>query len=166
MSSKVSEKYDSKVFEDRIYKKWLDNGVFNPNDSFKHKFSMVAPPPNVTGILHMGHALNFTLQDILIRYKRMKGNNTLWLFGTDHAGIATQSVFEKQLKEIGKNKDDFTREEFIDEIFKLKDKHREIIVSQIEKLGASYDHSRERFTLMMSFVGLLIKHLLICTIRG
>ncbi|QMU99486.1 valine--tRNA ligase [Borrelia sp. A-FGy1] len=147
MNNKVSEKYDSKVFEDRIYKKWLDNNVFSPNDRLKHKFSMVAPPPNVTGILHMGHALNFTLQDILVRYMRMKGKSTLWLFGTDHAGIATQSVFEKQLKELGKNKDDFTREEFIDEIFKFKNKHREIIVSQIKKLGASYDHSRERFTL-------------------
>ncbi|UER67885.1 valine--tRNA ligase [Borrelia sp. BU AG58] len=147
MNSNVSKKYDFNIFEDEIYKKWIENGVFKPNCSFKPKFSMVAPPPNVTGILHMGHALNFALQDILIRYKRMKGNDTLWLFGTDHAGIATQSVFEKQLKDLGKNKDNFTREEFVDEIFKLKDKHREIIISQIRKLGASYDHSRERFTL-------------------
>ncbi|WKC58275.1 valine--tRNA ligase [Borrelia sp. P9F1] len=147
MSSNFSKKYDFNIFEDRVYKKWLENGIFKPNGGLSPKFSMVAPPPNVTGVLHMGHALNFTLQDILIRYKRMKGNDTLWLFGTDHAGIATQSVFEKQLKDLGKNKNDFTRKEFIDEIFKLKDKHRQIIVSQIERLGASYDHSRERFTL-------------------
>lgn len=147
MSDNLSKNYNPKVFEDRIYKRWLDNGVFIPNYGIEPKFSIVAPPPNVTGILHMGHALNFTLQDILVRYKRMQGADTLWLFGTDHAGIATQAIFEKQLKELGKSKDDFSREEFIKEIFKLKDKHREIIVNQIERLGASYDHSRERFTL-------------------
>ncbi|AWG43090.1 valine--tRNA ligase [Candidatus Borreliella tachyglossi] len=148
MSSELSKNYDPKSFEDKIYRKWLNNGVFRSGNSFElKKFSMIAPPPNVTGILHMGHALNFTLQDILVRYKRMKGNDTLWLFGTDHAGIATQTVFERQLKEIGKSKDDFSREEFIGEIFKLTDRHREIIVNQIERLGASYDHSRERFTL-------------------
>ncbi|BCR22148.1 valine--tRNA ligase [Borrelia sp. HM] len=147
MSYEFSKNYDPKVFEDKIYKKWLDNDVFRPNSGFKSRFSMVAPPPNVTGILHMGHALNFTLQDIFVRYKRMRGVDTLWLFGTDHAGIATQSVLEKQLKECGKSRDDFSREEFVEEIFKFKEKHREIIVNQIEKLGASYDHSRERFTL-------------------
>ncbi|WP_024654989.1 valine--tRNA ligase [Borrelia hispanica] len=147
MSEELSSSYDPKVFEDKIYKRWLDNGVFSPNDKIELKFSMVAPPPNVTGILHMGHALNFTLQDILVRYKRMKGFNTLWLFGTDHAGIATQTVFEKQLRESGKSKDDFSREEFIEGILELKNKHRKIIVNQVEKLGASYDHLRERFTL-------------------
>ncbi|AHH10933.1 valine--tRNA ligase [Borrelia coriaceae] len=147
MNNELSKNYNPKVFEDKVYKKWLDNGVFSSDNRIEPKFSMVAPPPNVTGILHMGHALNFTLQDILVRYKRMKGSNTLWLFGTDHAGIATQAVFEKQLKELGKSKDDFSREEFVEKLFKLKDKHREIIVKQIEKLGASYDHSKERFTL-------------------
>ncbi|ACH94962.1 valine--tRNA ligase [Borrelia recurrentis] len=147
MSEELSSSYDPKVFEDKIYKRWLDNGVFSPDDKIELKFSMVAPPPNVTGILHMGHALNFTLQDILVRYKRMKGFNTLWLFGTDHAGIATQTVFEKQLRELGKSKDDFSREEFIEGILELKNKHRKIIVNQVEKLGASYDHLRERFTL-------------------
>ncbi|AHH04663.1 Valyl-tRNA synthetase [Borrelia miyamotoi FR64b] len=147
MSDKLSKNYDPRIFEDKIYKKWLNNGVFSANAGLEFRFSMVAPPPNVTGILHMGHALNFTLQDILVRYKRMQGADTLWLFGTDHAGIATQAVFERQLRELGKSKDDFSREEFVEEIFKLKDKHRAIIVNQIEKLGASYDHSRERFTL-------------------
>ncbi|UGQ17515.1 valine--tRNA ligase [Borrelia sp. RT1S] len=147
MSSNFSKKYDFNIFEDKVYKKWVENEIFKPNGRLNPKYSMVAPPPNVTGVLHMGHALNFILQDVLIRYKRMKGNDTLWLFGTDHAGIATQSVFERQLKDLGKNKNDFTREEFIDEIFKLKNKHRQIIVSQIERLGVSYDHSRERFTL-------------------
>ncbi|ASQ29472.1 valine--tRNA ligase [Borrelia miyamotoi] len=147
MSDKLSKNYDPKIFEDKIYKKWLNNGVFSANGGLEFRFSMVAPPPNVTGILHMGHALNFTLQDILVRYKRMQGADTLWLFGTDHAGIATQAVFERQLRELGKSKDDLSREEFVEEIFKLKDKHRAIIVNQIEKLGASYDHARERFTL-------------------
>ncbi|AJA90519.1 valyl-tRNA synthetase [Borreliella chilensis] len=141
------EKYDPKTFEDEIYSKWLEHNVFSPDNSLFGKFSMVAPPPNVTGVLHMGHALNFILQDVLVRYKRMKKNSTLWLFGTDHAGIATQAVFERHLKSIGKSKDDFEREEFVREIFKLKNKHRGVIVDQIKKLGASYDHSRERFTL-------------------
>ncbi|AHH08707.1 valine--tRNA ligase [Borrelia anserina] len=147
MSDELSKNYDPRVFEDKIYQKWLNNDVFIPNEGLGLRFSMVAPPPNVTGILHMGHALNFTLQDIFVRYQRMRGASTLWLFGTDHAGIATQAVFEKHLKKLGKSKDDFSREEFVEEIFKLKDKHREIIVNQVERLGASYDHSRERFTL-------------------
>lgn len=147
MNCRPLEKYDPKAFEDEIYTKWLKNNVFLPDNSLFEKFSMVAPPPNVTGVLHMGHALNFVLQDVLVRYKRMKRHNTLWLFGTDHAGIATQAVFERHLKKIGKSKDDFEREELVQEIFKLKDRHRGIIVNQINKLGASYDHSREKFTL-------------------
>ncbi|WP_210378171.1 class I tRNA ligase family protein, partial [Borreliella garinii] len=134
MNFRLLEKYDPKAFEDEIYNKWLKNNVFLPNNSLFEKFSMVAPPPNVTGVLHMGHALNFVLQDILVRYKRMKKHNTLWLFGTDHAGIATQAVFERNLKNIGKSKDDFEREELVKEIFKLKDKHRGVIVNQIKKL--------------------------------
>ncbi len=127
---------------------------------------MVAPPPNVTGVLHMGHALNFVLQDILVRYKRMKKHNALWLFGTDHAGIATQAVFERHLKNIGKSKNDYEREELVQEIFKLKDKHRGVIVNQIKNSGRLMITQEKGLLLMIAFARLLIRFSRIYILKG
>jgi valyl-tRNA synthetase len=139
-------------FEDRIYKYWMDNDLFSPKESEdpeknKNPFTIVIPPPNVTGVLHMGHGLNNTLQDILIRYYRMTGRPTLWLPGTDHAGIATQNIVEKQLRAKGLSRRDLGREKFLEETWKVKDKHHSIITKQLQKIGASCDWKRERFTL-------------------
>ncbi len=141
--------YDPKDFEDRIYAMWKDGGFFKPKDdgSGKDPFVIVIPPPNVTGVLHMGHGLNNSLQDVLIRYWRMKGRPTLWVPGTDHAGIATQNVVERRLKEKGLGRHDLGREKFLEETWKVKDEHHTIITKQLEKIGASCDWSRERFTM-------------------
>jgi len=141
--------YDPKDFEDRIYRMWKDGGYFKPRneDSGKDPFVIVIPPPNVTGVLHMGHGLNNSLQDVLIRYWRMKGRPTLWVPGTDHAGIATQNVVERRLKKKGLGRHDLGRDKFLEETWKVKDEHHEIISKQLEKIGASCDWSRERFTM-------------------
>jgi len=141
--------YDPKDFEDRIYAMWKDGGYFKPKDdgSGKDPFVIVIPPPNVTGVLHMGHGLNNSLQDVLIRYWRMKGRPTLWVPGTDHAGIATQNVVERRLKEKGLGRHDLGREKFLEETWKVKEEHHEIITRQLEKIGSSCDWSRERFTM-------------------
>ncbi|MBQ9625903.1 MAG: valine--tRNA ligase, partial [Treponema sp.] len=152
---------------DRIYKDWESKGCFKPasdpaspvhaeweckcadcKDGKKKPalYSVVIPPPNVTGVLHMGHGLNNTLQDIVVRYHRMKGDNTLWLTGTDHAGIATQNVVERQLKKEGKTRNDLGREAFLERTWKVKEEHHDIIVKQQRKLGNSTDWERERFT--------------------
>ncbi len=135
-------------FEDRIYQNWCDKGYFTPdvtNDA--EHFSVVIPPPNVTGQLHMGHALDETLQDILVRYKRMQGYNTLWIPGTDHAGIATQIKVEERLRvEEGLSRYDLGREKFLERVWQWKDKYENRITGQLKKLGASCDWSRQRFT--------------------
>ncbi len=143
----LKKAYDPKDFEDRIYQEWLEKGLFSPKDNDKEHYSIVMPPPNVTGILHMGHALNNALQDILVRYYRMTGVPTLWVPGTDHAGIATQSVVEKQLLKEGKTRQDLGREKFLEKTWQVKDKHHEIIKSQLEVIGTSCDWDRERFTM-------------------
>ncbi len=149
MEGQVLEKaYDPKDFEDRIYQFWLENGLFKPAEgNGKPPYVITMPPPNVTGVLHMGHGLNNSLQDILVRYHRMMGRPTLWLPGTDHAGIATQHVVEKRLRKQGKTRHDIGRDAFIAETWKVKEEHHAIIVKQLRKLGASCDWSRERFTL-------------------
>ncbi len=139
-------------FEDRIYKYWMDNDLFSPKGSDdpeknNNPFTIVIPPPNVTGVLHMGHGLNNVLQDILIRYYRMTGRPTLWLPGTDHAGIATQNIVEKKLKAKGIARLDLGREKFVEETWRVKDEHHSIITKQLQKMGASCDWNRERFTL-------------------
>ncbi|HUX22935.1 MAG TPA: valine--tRNA ligase, partial [Spirochaetia bacterium] len=139
--------YDPKGFEDEIYQLWLTEGVFSPKLSGDPSFVIVIPPPNVTGVLHMGHGLNNTVQDTLIRYHRMKGHRTLWVPGTDHAGIATQNVVEKRLKAEGRSKLDLGRENFIEETWKVANSHKETILRQLRKIGASCDWTRERFTL-------------------
>jgi len=143
--------YNPSEIEKKWYKEWLDNRLFTPDKEEKKKFSIVMPPPNVTGSLHIGHALNMTLQDITVRYKRMKGFNTLWLPGFDHAGIATQWVVTKQLEEKGINKFELGREKFIEKVWEWVPKARDTIKKQIESLGASCDWTRQRFTLDEGF---------------
>ena len=146
----LSKAYNPKEVEDKIYQLWLRSGFFNPDKlPKKHKkpYTIVIPPPNVTGELHIGHALNALIQDILIRQKRMQGFKTLWLPGTDHAGIATQNVVEKKLKKEGKTRFDLGREKFSDEIWKWKKKYGSLILNQFKKMGCSCDWSRTRFTM-------------------
>lgn len=117
----LDKTYNPKDFEDRLYRFWEEKGYFKPaGDEKKEPFTIVIPPPNVTGVLHMGHGLNNSLQDILIRYNRMLGKPTLWVPGTDHAGIATQNVVERQLKKKGLGRHDLGREKFIGETWKVK----------------------------------------------
>ena len=139
--------YDAQQTEESIYKFWEDGEYFKADaKSDKPPYSIVIPPPNVTGVLHMGHALDETLQDILTRYHRMSGFETLWLPGTDHAGIATQNVVEKKLREQGLSRYDLGREKFLEETWKWANEHKSAILDQCKRLGASFDRSRERFT--------------------
>ena len=141
-------KYDPREIEQKWYRFWEENGVFHDEpDMGKEPYSIVLPPPNVTGQLHMGHALDNTLQDILIRYKRMQGYNVLWLPGKDHAGIATQVKVEKQIAEEGLTKYDLGREKFLERVWEWKEKYGNTIGNQIRHLGSSCDWSRERFTM-------------------
>jgi valyl-tRNA synthetase len=143
----------SKVFEPhqaeaRWYQHWLDQDLFRAQDtSDKKQFSIVIPPPNVTGMLHMGHALNNVLQDIMTRFKRMQGYNALWMPGTDHAGIATQNVVEQELAKEGLTRHDLGREKFIERVWLWKEKYGGVIINQLKRLGCSCDWSRERFTM-------------------
>ena len=146
----LSKAYNPKNVEERIYKLWLKSGFFNPDNlpgKRKKTYTLVLPPPNVTGSLHMGHALNATVQDILIRQKRMQGYSALWLPGTDHAGIATQNVVEKELKKQGKTRFDLGKEKLIKRIWQWKEKYGDIILNQFKRLGSSCDWSRARFTM-------------------
>jgi valyl-tRNA synthetase len=151
MTHEFPKKYDPKEREDALYKKWLDSGYFNPDNlpgSRKEVFSIVLPPPNVTGILHMGHAAMLAIEDSLIRYHRMKGDKSLWIPGTDHAAIATQERVERDLyKKEKKSRHDLGREEFLNRVKKFAAEHHDRIVHQIKRLGASVDWEREAFTL-------------------
>lgn len=141
--------YDPKPLEDKWYARWIEQGLFHavPGEDKSKAFSIVIPPPNVTGSLHMGHAFNHTFQDILCRYKRMKGFNVLWLPGTDHAGIATQNVVERRLAGEGKSRHDLGRKDFVDRVWEWKEEFGNRIITQMKKLGNSCDWERERFTL-------------------
>ena len=149
MKIDLPKTYNPSEVEFRIYKLWEDSGFFTPKLDPKRKqpFTMVIPPPNITGELHMGHALNATIQDILARKKRMEGIPTLWLPGTDHAGIAAQNVVEKLLKKLGKTRFDLGREKFIERMWEWKKKYGGIILDQLKKLGCSCDWTRVRFTM-------------------
>jgi len=149
MGTKLLEKgYNPEKVEKKWYQHWIEKGLFKANLKEKKKvFSMVIPPPNVTGSLHMGHALNVTLQDILARYKKMDGYNVLWVPGTDHAGIATQNVVEKQLKKEGLTRHDLGRDGFIKRVWKWKEEYGHRIINQLKRLGCACDWSRERFTM-------------------
>jgi valyl-tRNA synthetase len=144
----LEKAYDPKSFEDPIYAKWREAGAFKPCPvNGGPSFTVVIPPPNVTGVLHLGHGLNNSLQDIVVRFHRMLGEATLWVPGTDHAGIATQNVVERRLKAKGQSRHDLGREKFVEETWKVKNEHHAIISRQLERIGASVDWSRERFTL-------------------
>ncbi len=148
MAKELSKTYDPKGMEDRLYKKWLENKYFHAEVDYSRKpFSIVMPPPNITGRLHMGHALDNTMQDILTRFKRMQGYNTLWQPGTDHASIATEVKIIEKLKEEGTSKEELGREEFLKRAWQWRDEYGGIIVSQLKKLGISCDWDRERFTM-------------------
>ena len=142
----MDKHYDSKAAEAKWYPIWEKNGYFHQEPDGRVPYSVVIPPPNVTGILHMGHALNQTIQDILVRWRRMQGRNTLWLPGTDHAGIATQNVVEKALKKEGKRRQDLGREKFLERVWEWKKQYGGTIVHQQRMLGNSTDWQRERFT--------------------
>ena len=144
----LAKAYEFKNVEDKWYKIWEEQKKFKAGlDEDKPSFCIVIPPPNVTGVLHVGHALNNTLQDILIRYRRMQGMNTLWLPGTDHAGIATQNVVERQLAEDGIKRHDIGRKKFIERVWKWREESGGQIINQLKRLGASCDWDRERFTM-------------------
>ncbi len=146
--TELSKAYDPKQFEQRWYQFWEDEGLFTPRqDSTIPAFTIVIPPPNVTGRLHLGHALVNTLQDVLVRWKRMSGFNTLWLPGTDHAGIATQMVVERQLGREGTSRQEVGREEFLRRVWQWKQDNGDAIVDQLKRLGVSCDWTRQRFTL-------------------
>jgi valyl-tRNA synthetase len=144
----LSKNFEPHQAEARWYAYWLENNFFHAEDtSDKPPFAIVIPPPNVTGILHMGHALNNTLQDIIIRHKRMQGFNALWMPGTDHAGIATQNVVEQELAKEGISRHDLGREKFIERVWEWREKYGGAIINQLKRLGSSCDWERERFTM-------------------
>ncbi len=142
----LPKSYNPADFEDRLYDFWMKNDLFSPRGEGE-PFVVAIPPPNVTGVLHMGHGLNNSLQDALVRYWRMKGRPTLWIPGTDHAGIATQQVVENQLRKEGKTRHDLGRDAFVERTWKVKEDHHAIISQQLKKIGASLDWKRERFTM-------------------
>ncbi|HTY13770.1 MAG TPA: valine--tRNA ligase [Candidatus Omnitrophota bacterium] len=147
MSEELAKAYDPSNVEQKWYKFWEENGLFKPDPEAKVPFSIVIPPPNITGSLHMGHALNNSIQDLLIRFKRMQGFRALWVPGTDHAGIATQNVVERELKKEGIRKEDLGREKFVERVWEWKKEYGGRITMQLRRLGSSCDWSRERFTM-------------------
>ncbi len=149
MSSDLLAKgYEPQDVEKRWYAYWEKEGLFSAEaESSRPSYSIVIPPPNVTGVLHIGHALDNTLQDILCRYRRSRGDNVLWMPGTDHAGIATQNVVEKQLAAEGTDRHRLGRERFIEAVWEWREKYGNAIINQLKRLGGSCDWERERFTL-------------------
>jgi valyl-tRNA synthetase len=146
--AELPKRFDPKPVESRLYQAWLARGLFRARTDSPHpRFSMVIPPPNVTGSLHLGHALNSTLQDLLARHKRLQGFEVLWVPGTDHAGISTQVVVERELAKRGKTRHDLGREAFVDQVWEWKAKSGARILEQLQALGSSCDWSRERFTM-------------------
>ena len=147
-------RYEPAEVERRLFAEWLERGYFHPDAerASEESFSVAVPPPNVTGVLHMGHALNGSMQDALVRMNRMRGRDTLWILGTDHAGIATQAVVEKALRAEDTSRQEIGREEFVERIWAWKEEHGSKIVEQYKRLGASCDYERERFTLDSDYV--------------
>jgi valyl-tRNA synthetase len=147
-------RYDPSEVEGRVFAEWIEGGYFHPaaEGASGESFSVAIPPPNVTGALHMGHALNGAMQDALVRMNRMRGRNALWILGTDHAGIATQAVVEKELRAEGKSRQELGREAFVERVWAWKEEYGSRIVEQYKRLGASCDYERERFTLDQGYV--------------
>ena len=148
-SETLPNRFDHGQAEQRLYQYWEEQGYFHSEpDHERQPFTVVIPPPNVTGALHLGHALNNTLQDVLVRFRRMQGYNTLWMPGTDHAGIATQAVVERRLRdEEGKSRHDLGREQLVRRIWSWKDQYEARILGQLKQMGCSCDWQRTRFTL-------------------
>ncbi|MBP5482695.1 MAG: class I tRNA ligase family protein, partial [Bacteroidales bacterium] len=143
----LAAKYNASAVEDRWYEWWMDHKCFHSEPDEREPYTIVIPPPNVTGILHMGHVLNNTLNDVLIRTARMDGKNACWVPGTDHASIATESKVVAKLKTMGISKEDIGREEFLRHAWEWKEEHGVIILQQLRKLGCSCDWDRTRFTM-------------------
>jgi len=153
----IDKTFDPAAIEARWYRYWEDNGLFRPERPDAEPYTIVIPPPNVTGSLHIGHALDDTLQDVLIRHARLKGEDALWVVGTDHAGIATQMVVERQMNAAGQKRTDFTRDEFISKVWEWKEESGGTITRQLRRLGASCDWANERFTMDEGFSKAVIK---------
>lgn len=145
--SEIATKYDPSLTEDKWYSYWMENGYFHSEPDEREPYTIVIPPPNVTGVLHMGHMLNNTIQDVLVRRARMLGKNACWVPGTDHASIATEAKVVKKLADQGIKKWDLSREEFLEHAWEWTHKHGGIILEQLKKLGASCDWERTRFTM-------------------
>ena len=143
----IPAKYDPTLIEDKWYKYWMDKDLFHSEPDDREPYTIVIPPPNVTGVLHMGHMLNNTIQDILVRRARMLGKNACWVPGTDHASIATEAKVVAKLKDEGIDKNTLSREEFLEHAWEWKEKHGGIILEQLKKLGASCDWERTKFTM-------------------
>ena len=147
-STSIDKAYEPREVEKRWYSYWEENHLFAADEtSAAPSYSIVIPPPNVTGVLHMGHALNNTMQDILCRYRRLRGDNVLWMPGTDHAGIATQNVVERKLAAEGRDRHQVGRDKFIEAVWEWRREYGSAIINQLKRLGASCDWERERFTM-------------------
>ncbi|GMM93352.1 valine--tRNA ligase [Qipengyuania sp. MTN3-11] len=157
MSSELQKTFDPAEIEQRWYAHWEENGLFRPHRPEAEAFTIVNPPPNVTGSLHIGHALDNTLQDIVIRYERLRGKDALWVVGTDHAGIATQMVVERQLEQRQDKRTNYTREQFVDKVWEWKAESGGTITRQLRRLGCSMDWSREQFTMDEHFSRAVVK---------
>jgi valyl-tRNA synthetase len=153
------KRYDPDETEARIFARWLESGRFHPEPAgtAAENYSIAIPPPNVTGALHMGHALNGAVQDTLIRYARMRGKRTKWILGTDHAGIATQTQVERLLKSEGTSREQIGRDAFIERVWRWREQYGSTIIDQFKRLGASADYAEERFTLDENYVRAVLK---------
>ena len=144
----IGKTYEPKDFEERIYKNWVEKRYFEAHsDSEKAPFTIMMPPPNITGVLHMGHGMDNTLQDIIVRYKRMQGFETLWVPGIDHASIATEAKIVEQMRKEGITKEDLGREKFLERAWEWKEKYGGTILNQLRKMGVSCDWSKVSFTM-------------------
>ncbi|GGD57531.1 valine--tRNA ligase [Erythrobacter arachoides] len=157
MTSELSKTFDPAAIEAKWYAHWEANGLFRPERPDAEPFTIVNPPPNVTGSLHIGHALDNTLQDIVVRYERMRGKDALWVVGTDHAGIATQMVVERQMEASGDRRANYSREDFVDKVWAWKEESGGTITRQLRRLGCSMDWSREQFTMDENFTTAVLK---------
>src|SRR5436309_9529697 len=152
-------RYDPSEVEPRIVERWLSSGLFHPvpEGDAAENYSIAIPPPNVTGALHMGHALNNSVQDCLIRYQRMRGRRTKWILGTDHAGIATQKQVERMLMEQGSSREEIGRDAFVERVWQWREQYGGTIIEQFKRLGATCDYDDERFTLDDAYVQAVLK---------
>src|SRR6476469_7877275 len=157
MTRELDKTFDPSAIEARWYRHWETAGLFRPERPDAEPFTIVNPPPNVTGSLHIGHALDNTLQDVMVRYERLRGKDALWVVGTDHAGIATQMVVERNLNSQGIKRTDMPREAFVEHVWEWKEQSGGTITRQLRRLGCSMDWSREQFTMDPHFTRAVTK---------